>query len=217
MFWPNKVKLFLKTPIKVTLPFRNITVIRWQQFSLSFSSVKEPPEFPWNSTLDFFQCMRNLYRPTLSLDYNNIGDLSSHIFRRLLHSLRLQENGLKAVGTSCFRNLEGLETVDLSSNKLVSLPETLFHELTSLRYIFLAGNNLSFLKPKLFQGLKNVRRIHLNDNNLNHIPKGSFSSLNKLEFLHLANNKITAIHHLTESQGLKVFAKQKKGHYFDRM
>ena len=193
IFRPNKVKLFLKTPITITSPFRNITVIRGQQLSLSFSSVKEPPEFPWNSTLDFFQCMRNLFCPTLSLDYSDIGDLSSHIFRRLLHSLRLQENGLKAVGPSCFRNLEGIQAVNLSYNDLVSLPETLFHGLTSLRYIFLTGNKLSFLKPKLFQGLKNVKRIDLNDNNLNHIPKGLFSSLNKLEFLNLANNKITAI------------------------
>ena len=193
IFWPNMVNLFLKTPIKVTSPFRNITVIRGQQLSLSFSSVKEPPEFPWNSRLDFFQCMRNLFRPTLSLYYNNIGDLSSHIFRRLLHSLRLQENGLKSVGPSCFRNLEGIQAVNLSYNNLVSLPETLFHGLTSLRYIFLTGNKLSFLKAKLFQGLKNVKRIDLNDNNLNHIPKGLFSSLNKLEFLNLANNKITAI------------------------
>ena len=191
IFWPNKVKLLLKTQ-QITSPSRDITVLQ-QQLSLSFSSVKEPPEFPWNSTLDFFQCMRNLYRPTLSLDYNNIGDLSSHIFRRLQHSLRLQENGLKAVGPSCFRNLEGIHAVNLSYNNLVSLPETLFHGLTSLRYIFLTGNNLSFLKPKLFQGLKNVKRIDLNDNNLNHIPKGLFSSLNKLEFLNLANNKITAI------------------------
>ena len=186
-FWRNRVNLFLKTP------FQNITVIRLQQVSLSFSSVKEPPEFPWNSTVDFFQCMRNLFRPTLSLHYNNIGDLSSHIFRRLLHSLRLQENRLKAARPSCFRNLEGIQAVNLSYNNLVSLPETLFHGLTSLRYIFLTGNKLSFLKPKLFQGLKNVKRIDLNDNNLNHIPKGLLNSLNKLEFLNLANNKITAI------------------------
>ena len=185
ILWPNRVKLFLKTP------FQNITVIRWQQLSLSFSSVKKPPEFPWNSALDFFQCMRNVFHDTLSLDYSDIGDLSSHIFRELLR--RLQENGLKAVGPSCFRNLEGIQAVNLSYNDLVSLPETLFHGLTSLRYIFLTGNKLSFLKPKLFQGLKNVKRIDLNDNNLNHIPKGSFNSLNKLEFLNLANNKITAI------------------------
>ena len=179
IFWSNRVGLFLlKRP--------------YQFLQLSFSSVKEPPEFPWKSTLDFFQCMTNLFRPTLSLDYNNIGDLSSHIFRRLLHSFRLQENGLKAVGPSCFRNLQGLETVDLSSNKLVSLPETLFHGLTSLRYIFLARNNLSLVKPKLFEGLTNVKRIYLNDNSLIYIPKGLFSSLNKLEFLHLANNKIRA-------------------------
>ena len=179
ILWPNRVNLFLKTP------FQNNTV------SLSFSSVKEPPEFPWNSTLDFFQCMRNFFHDTLSLHYSNIGDLSSHIFHELLR--RLQENGLKTARSSCFRNLEGIHAVNLSYNSLVSLPETLFHGLTSLRYIFLTGNKLSFLKPKLFQGLKNVKRIDLNDNNLNHIPKGWLNSLNKLEFLNLANNKITAI------------------------
>ena len=173
--------------------------------------MKEPPEFPWNnSTLDIFHGLRwitlnlvtlpatlltverNLYPRALSLDYNYIEDLSSYMFRGLLHYLDLVGNGLKVVGPSCFRNLEGLEAVDLSANKLVSLPETLFHGLTSLRYIFLDLNYLSFLKLELFQGLKNVKKIDLNDNNLNYIPKGLFSSLNKLEFLHLEGNKIAS-------------------------
>ena len=140
-----------------------------QQLSLSDRTVKEPPVFPWNnSTLDLFHGLRwttsslislfgtplsierNLYPRTLSLDYNNIEDLSSHIFCGFLLPLFLTRQGLKAVGPSRFRNPEGLEVVALSNNKLVSLPETLFHGLTSLRHIFVA-KNLSFLKPKLFE------------------------------------------------------------------
>ena len=211
--WPNMAVLRLKLgmSMKRIPPYWKTTMPHLQQLFWSFSGVKEPPEFPWkNSTLDLFHGLRwntlnfvsltgnllnverNLYPRALSLDYNHIEDLSSYIFRGFMHYLDLQANGLKVVGQSCFRNLEGLETVDLSLNKLVSLPETLFHGLTSLRYIFLAFNNLSFLKPKLFQGLKNVKRIHLNNNNLNYIPKGLFSSLNTLELLHLENNKIAS-------------------------
>ena len=132
--------------------------------------MKEPPVFPWNnSTLDRFDGLRwttsslislfgtllsierNLYPRALSLDYNKVKDLPSHIFRGFLHLLFITRQGLKAVGPSCFRNPKGLEALALSNNKLVSLPETLFHGLTSLRHIFVAKNNLSFLKPKLFE------------------------------------------------------------------
>ena len=131
--------------------------------------MKEPPGFPWNnSTLDLFHGLRwttptlislfgtplsierNLYPRALSLDYNKVKDLSSHIFRGFLHLLFITGQGLKAVGLG-FRNPEGLEVLALTNNKLVSLPKTLFHLLTSLRYIFVTKNNLSFLKPKLFE------------------------------------------------------------------
>ena len=210
--WPNMAVLRLyRTSMKAIPPYWKTAMPNLQQLSWSFSSIKEPPEFPWNnSTLHFFHGLRwitpnlvylvrapltverNIYIRTLSLDYNDIEDLSSHIFRGFSHSLDLQGNGLKSVGPSCFRNLEGLQVINLSFNRLVSLPETLFHGLTSLRYILLSLNNLSFLKPKLFEGLQNVKIIDLNDNNLNYIPKGIFSSLNSLEFLHLENNKITS-------------------------
>ena len=210
--WPNMAVLRLERMSMKTIPsYWKTTMPHLQQLSLSITSVKEPPEFPWNnSTLELFRGLRwitpnfdslpgsllnfkrNLYARALSLDYNHIEDLSSYIFRGFMHYLELKGNGLKAVGKSCFRNLEGLETLDLSANKLVSLPETLFHGLTSLRYISLDLNYLSFLKPQLFQGLKNVKKIDLNDNNLNYIPKGLFSSLNTLESLHLANNKIAS-------------------------
>ena len=116
------------------------------------------PEFPWNNpTLNLFHGLRwatptlislfgtplsierNLYPRALSLDYSNIEDLSSHIFRGYLHLLFITRNELKAVLPSCLRNLEGLEVLVLSNTKLVSLPETLFHGLTSLRHIFLAN------------------------------------------------------------------------------
>ena len=173
--------------------------------------MKEPPEFPWNnSTLNLFHGLRwiipnqlslfrvpirverNLYCRGLTLIENNIKDLSSHVFSGFLHFVNVRGNGLRAVGPSFLRNLEGLQAVVLSNNKLASLPETLFHGLTCLRYIDLAYNNLIFLNPELFEGLDNVRRIDLNGNSLNYIPKGLFNSLNTLELLNLVNNKIAA-------------------------
>ena len=207
--WPSMAVLRLYSMSMKTIPsYWKTTMPHLQQLFLFRSSVKEPPEFPWNnSTLDLFHglrwlihnsyslplyCERNPYVRALILDYNHIEDLSSYIFRGFMRYLGLRRNGLKALGPSCFSNLEGLEEVDLSSNKLVSLPETLFHGLTPLRYISLDFNYLSFLKPQLFQGLKNVKKIDLNNNNLNYIPKGLFSSLNTLEVLNLENNTIAS-------------------------
>ena len=139
---------------KTLPPYWKTTIPNLQRLSLSDRRLKEPPVFPWNnSTLDLFHGLRgttptlislfgaplsierNLYPRALKLDYNNIKDLSFHIFCGSLHLLFITRQGLKAVGPSCFRNLGGLEMLALSNNKLVSLPETLFHGLTSLGYI----------------------------------------------------------------------------------
>ena len=149
------------------------TMPNLQQLSLSDRSVKEPSEFSWNnSTLNLFHGLRritptlislfctplsierNLYPRAVSLDYNNIEDLSSHIFRGFLHLLFIFfiRHGLKAVGPSCFRNLEGLEVLALSNAKLASLPETLRGFRIDLKengdYMFIPGNVVGHMNYK---------------------------------------------------------------------
>ena len=210
--WPNMAEIsFVNMSIKKLPGHWKHTMPLLQSLNLALNNLREPPEFPWNnSTLEIFRGMRrtdamqrynfdgvhvesNLYIRSLYLSSNNIEDLSSYEFRGFLHVLRLDRNGLKKVGPSCFHRLEGIQTIHLTGNKLVSLPENLFQGLTSLQNIFLGKNKLSIIEPKLFEGLKNIKKLYLDHNNLRFIPPGLFNSLNTLEVLHLDANKITNI------------------------
>ena len=212
--WTNLEGIEFRNMSIKTIPRQwKLTMPLLQSLDLMVNNLTEPPEFPWNnSTLEIYRGLRrteqaakkqtsisgvhlerNLYMRALYLGHNNIEDLSYHEFRGFLHVLRLQGNGLKTIGPSCFHNLEGIQTIDLGGNKLASLPENLFRGLTSLLNILLGKNNMSIIKPTLFKGLKNIQGIYLEHNSLNSIPNGLFNSLNTLEVLHLDSNKITKI------------------------
>ena len=189
------------------------TMPRLQYLYLKNNNLTQPPQFPWNnSTLEIFRTLRkteysieqnvrnfgvhvarNIYVRGLDLSYNKIEDLSSHEFRGFLHIIRLEGNGLKSVGPTCFSNLKGIQTIDMHRNKLTSLPKNLFQGLSSLLNIFLGKNNLSFLEHNLFEGLENIKQIHLEHNNLASLPDGLFRSLHSLEVVRLDANKITKI------------------------
>ena len=208
--WPNVARIYIEgTPIKEIPEQWKITIPRLQKLSLVECNLTKPPRgFPWNnSTLEdpFFpewrdpfadsinQIQDNLIPRELNLNNNNIKDLTSHEFRGFLHSLGLRENGLKAIGPSCFHNLEGIQTIDLGKNNLASLHQNLFRGLTSLLNIFLQSNNLTVIERTLFKGLNGIKRIRLDHNNLHSIPDGLFSSLGSLELLNLSDNNISKI------------------------
>ena len=100
---------------------------------------------------------------------------------------------MKAIGPSCFHNLEGIQTIDLSENNLASLHQNLFTGLTSLLNIILGSNNLNVIERTLFKDLRNIKTIKLDNNELHSIPNGLFNSLNTLELLSLSGNNIEKI------------------------
>jgi len=201
--WPNVEAILIQgTPIKKIPEQWKITIPHLQGLYLINCNLTEPPEFPWsNSTLEnplltesplrliprssIYQIQDNLVPRELNLNNNNIKDLTSHEFRGFLHFLGLRENGLKAIGPSCFHNLEGIQTIDLSKNNLASLHQNLFQGLTSLLNIFLESNNLTVIEGTLFKGLNRIKRIRLDHNKLHSIPDGLFGSLSSLEVLNL--------------------------------
>ena len=205
--WPNMTEILIEgTPIKEIPEQWKITVPFLQVLYLKECNLTEPPEFPWNnSTLDraelrdtsaydlSYQVQSHLYPRILYLDKNNIEDLTSHEFRGFLHYLSLRENGLKAIGPSCFHNLEGIETIDLSENNLASLHQNLFQGLTSLLNINLGSNNLTVIERTLFKGLNRIKMITLDHNKLHSIPNRLFSSLSTLELLNLSGNNMKKI------------------------
>ena len=199
--------------LKVYVPYRFKQTDQWrlampnlQYLDLSWNSLTKPPEFPWNnSTLQIFRELRrggcdenvrvaqNLYIRGLDLSRNKIEDLSSHVFRGFLHKLVLRTNGLRTIGPTCFHDLQGIQSIDLSRNMLTSLPENLFRGLTSLLNIDLSKNRISVINQTLFHGLINIKRIYLNDNHLSYIEDGLFNTLDNLEVLQLDSNKIKRI------------------------
>ena len=206
--WSNMTEIFItRTPIKEIPEQWKITVPFLQVLYLRECNLTEPPQFPWNnSTLDraelrsdlygyydFDQVQGPFYPRILYLDKNNIEDLTSHEFRGFLHYLSLRENGLKAIGPSCFHNLEGIQTIDLGENNLASLHQNLFQGLTSLLNIILGSNNLTVIERTLFKGLNNIKKIKLDNNKLHSIPNGLFNSLSTLELLSLSGNNIEKI------------------------
>ena len=208
--WPNVAQINIGgTPIKEIPEQWKITIPRLQYLSLDKCNLTEPPEFPWNNSTfedrlpaelryiyaqdSLYQIQEHLFPRVLTLNKNNIKDLTSHEFRGFLHYLSLRENGLKAIGPSCFHNLEGIQTIDLSKNNLSSLHQNLFQGLTSLLNIFLQSNNLTVIEEKLFKGLNRIKKIRLDHNNLHSIPDGLFSSLSTLALLNLTANNISKI------------------------
>lgn len=184
-----------------------------QTLYLQSNKLTQPPHFPWtSSSLKLPRGLRrsrvfndeiksregididaNIYCRILKLDSNNIEDLSSYQFKGFLHKLSLARNGLHKVGPVCFRDLSGIQVIDLSSNKLEDLPPTLFHGLSSLLEIQLGDNNMSVVPPELFRGLKNIKKIILDHNNIRSIPSGLFNGLDTLEVVNLDGNKIAKL------------------------
>ena len=199
--WPNvSTMLIERTPIKEIPEQWKMTIPRLQELFLIKCNLTEPPVFPWNNaTLEDLldSKLRFVYEfrstRTLYLDENSIKDLTSHEFSGFLHVLSLRGNSLKAIGPSCFHNLKGIQTIDLSRNNLASLHQNLFQGLTSLLNIDLGSNNLTVIEQTLFKGLTRIEKITLDHNNLHSIPNGLFSSLSTLESLNLTGNNIEKI------------------------
>ncbi|KAJ7392015.1 hypothetical protein OS493_014951 [Desmophyllum pertusum] len=188
--------------LKTTMPLL-------QSLDISYNNLAKPPPFPWcNATLQLPGGLRrtlpgireyqfntdvhpNLYRRYFDLSFNNIEDLSTHEFRGFLDKITLKGNGVKVIGPSSFRNLKGIQVIDLSKNMLNYLPWQLFQGQNSLLELRLDHNNISVIPSDIFKDLTRIKRIDLNHNKLSHIPKELFNTLNNVEILHLENNEIT--------------------------
>ena len=212
--WPRMAEITLSNLSLETTPAElRMAMPLLQTLYLQSNKLTQPPYFPWsNSSLELPRGLRrsrvfndeiksregididaNIYCRILKLDSNNIEDLASYEFKGFLHKLSLARNGLQKVGAACFRDLSGIQVIDLSSNKLEDLPSQLFHGLSSLLEIQLGDNNLSVVPPEIFKGLKNIKKITLNHNNIRSIPSGLFNRLDALEVVNLEGNKIAKL------------------------
>ena len=211
--WPRMAEVQFSHMQLTSVPAElQTTMPLLQSLEVAHNNLTKPPPFPWyNSTLQLPRGLSRtlignhryqrgtiayskIYRRFFDLAFNNIEDLSTYEFRGFLNKLSLKGNGLKVIGPSCFRNLKGIQVINLSKNKLENLPSELFHGLDDLLELKLDHNNFSAVPDELFKSQTQIKRIDLNHNKLSFIPEDLFGNLKSLEILHLEANQISQIY-----------------------
>lgn len=147
--------------------------------------------------------LRRLERlATLNLSKNRLGNESLDILCQIgsLRELRLNQNRLQGVLPDSFRNLKGLEVLELRDNAITSIT-TVLEDLTSIRVLVVAGNKLRSMPFELLQSLP-LLELDVARNRLDGIliPQGvkGFPSMKSLDVSH---NALTWI---LEDEGTKL-------------
>lgn len=69
------------------------------------------------------------------------------------------------IGSNTFKDMTGLQKLDLSFNKLVNIPENAFETNMHLKQLKIENNNLKIFPIKIFEHLPELRELCLDDNN----------------------------------------------------
>lgn len=100
----------------------------------------------------------------LTLEENEIEDVSSFNNMPQLEVLNMSSNYLKVVDDNCFYQLSNLKVLDLSNNQIQRISETSIPFPNSLNYLFLHDNNMKFLTDLLLNRLSVIGNITLANN-----------------------------------------------------
>jgi Leucine-rich repeat (LRR) protein len=136
---------------------------------------------------------------SLWLSGNRLSVIVAGTFDGLLNlqELFLNQNELSGElsATSLFKDLVGLDSLDLSGNQLTGITVDVGCSLkalaASLRSVWLSANKLTTLDPRLFKDLTELQTLYLDHNELSSLHADLFRSLSKLQSLDLAANKLT--------------------------
>ncbi|KAJ8315127.1 hypothetical protein KUTeg_007277 [Tegillarca granosa] len=112
-----------------------------------------------------------------------------------LRSVYLSYNHFETIQNCTFRNLEHLETLDLTNNRVSKLDDFLFYTLPSLQRIDMGHNTISEISPRVFQAVNrsSLENVNLSFNKISVIEGGVFTNL-KLKILELSDNGLKHIH-----------------------
>ncbi|KAL3846851.1 hypothetical protein ACJMK2_017805 [Sinanodonta woodiana] len=172
-----------------------------------------PPSFPWTDEVQIYpknltrsKYFQNQYSDTFGLDIpanifrryynlnnNRISDLRNYSFHGYLHLLTIKGNHLAHVGVQTFRNISGLQHLDLSQNELESIPVGIFDNLVTLRHLFLQQNKIQKLDTGVFDSLRSIISLNIANNSIGILQNGLFATLWNLRILNLAYNNISII------------------------
>lgn len=130
----------------------------------------------------------------LKLNNNKLNKIDQFVFRELfgLQALNLEYNAIEVLSQRAFGDLKNLRQLLLSNNNLRQIDSKQFAGLQSLDQLILESNEISTIHPNGFDDLNNVQDLSLNDNKLNKIPS-SIKKLYKLQALDLGKNQIKDI------------------------
>ncbi|XP_012886300.1 PREDICTED: nyctalopin [Dipodomys ordii] len=112
---------------------------------------------------------------------------------RLLRSLSLQGNRVRAVHAGAFGDCGILEHLLLNDNLLAELPPDAFRGLHRLRTLNLGGNALGHVARAWFVDLLELELLYLDRNSIAFVEEGTFQNLSSLLALHLNSNHLTML------------------------
>ncbi|KAL3846854.1 hypothetical protein ACJMK2_017808 [Sinanodonta woodiana] len=184
-----------------------------QALNIEHNNFTVPPFFPWNEEMQIYpnnlsrtkyyenqyslklglDIPANIFRRYLNLDYNQISDLRNYSFHGYLHMLTMKSNRLAHVGVQTFRNISGLQHLDLSQNEIEHIPVGTFDDLVTLRYLKLQQNKIQNLDTGVFHSLRSLIYLNIANNSIGILRNGVLTILWNLRIINLEYNNISVI------------------------
>nr|AKR04374.1 peroxidasin [Chilo suppressalis] len=130
--------------------------------------------------------------PTLDLRFNKIAEIKPLTFgrSRVLRSLLLNDNQLRALRSGAFTGLRRLKYLYLYRNRIKHIDVDVFNGLPHLEQLYLHVNEIHQIESQTFTNMPRLERLYLHNNRLNRIPRGSFTGMPKLHKLRLDSNAL---------------------------
>ncbi|XP_058629142.1 toll-like receptor 13 [Onychostoma macrolepis] len=128
----------------------------------------------------------------LDLTFNNIKNISRVDFTNCtqLRTLQIYGNDISFVEEFAFKDLKNLATLMIGSNR-ISFNGYFKRDLQKLESLDLSNNKLDSVHRGDFDSLKSLKNLSLPDNQISFIEAGSFNGLTNLIFLNLQSNKLS--------------------------
>ncbi|XP_023222761.1 protein artichoke-like isoform X1 [Centruroides sculpturatus] len=129
------------------------------------------------------------------LNNNRLKELRESYFKNM-HSLKflyLGYNGLTEIEKATFDTLPALKYLDLSNNELTSFRAEIFNKVDNLEELNLSNNYITYLYPNSFRVHPQLKSVNLDSNRLSFLPTEILSSLNNLEHVILSRNLLKSL------------------------
>lgn len=132
------------------------------------------------------------------ITHTELSDLEDFVFHgtRMMKTLNLRENKIRAVAENAFKGLLTLKFLTLSFNEIHSVHFNMFKDLSSLEQLSLSTNQIHHVDERLFSKNRNLEVIFLDNNQLKAINGNMFEHNEKLREIYLDNNHIKHISNL---------------------